>query len=229
MPFIHSHAAARLVRQASVLLPLCALEAHAGASLFVDDAAITPSGHCQVESWVRLYSPGQELTAVPACNIANTEFGVGLSHFTRPQSSQQWNVSVKRLFRDFDAHRWGIGVAGGAIGESGTNGWTSRFLNVPISVALDADRDLVLHVNAGWINNEDKRDGLSGGVGLESALASSWRLLAEVYDDQQTPAIAQVGVRRALGQNATLDFLVGRDAAPGSTWFTAGFNVSLPR
>lgn len=47
------------------VLTTLAAEARAGGSLFVDDATVTPSGRCQVETWARAYTPGQELTAVP--------------------------------------------------------------------------------------------------------------------------------------------------------------------
>ncbi len=62
-----------------VLLSLLAGDSRAGGSLFVDDATLTPSGRCQVETWARAYTPGQELTAVPACTLAGTELSLGIS------------------------------------------------------------------------------------------------------------------------------------------------------
>lgn len=50
MPFKFSLAA-----MLAICMPLCAFRAWAGTSLSVDDAAITPPGHCQVD---RRTAPG---------------------------------------------------------------------------------------------------------------------------------------------------------------------------
>jgi hypothetical protein len=58
----------------------------AGGSLLVDDAAVTPAGHCQLEAWARTYSPGQILATVSACTYAGKEYSVGVSEFLDPRS-----------------------------------------------------------------------------------------------------------------------------------------------
>lgn len=213
----------------AALLPLCAFKAHAGASLLVDDATFTPSGHCQVESWARAYSPGQEYTAVPACNFANTEFGLGHSHYTHPQSARLWAVGVKRLIRDFDTQPWGIGVSAGTTWDSDADRWTDWSVNIPASFALDADRNVVLHANLGWTDTTGDHGGVTGGLGMEVALHTSWTLLAEVHHDRRSTNTRQLGVRRALGENASLDLLVGKDGIQNDPWLTLGFNISFSR
>lgn len=212
-----------------LLLPLCVLEARAGASLFVDDAAITPHGHCQVESWARAYSPGHELTAVPACNFADTEFGLGYSHYNRPDS-RLWNLGVKRLFRDFGTQPWGAGVSLGATWDGDghrTTGWTA---NVPVSVALDPDRNVVLHANVGWNKPRTLRGAITGGIGMEFVVAEAWTLLAELYGDHRGTAIGQFGLRRALSEAASFDLLLGhQDGLENGPWLALGFNVAFSR
>lgn len=226
MPFKDSRA---ISMAALVLLSVCAFPARAGGSLFVDDATITPAGQCQVESWTRAYFPGQEFTAVPACNIANSEFGLGVSHYSHPQSAAFWSVGGKRVFRDAGAHPWGIGLSAGATWDSGADHWANWSVNVPVSVALDTDRNLLLHANVGWINHNGRQGGVTGGVGLEIAMGDAWAVLAEVHDDRSGTTTTQMGVRRALGEAASLDLLVGQDRLDSGPWATVGYNISFSR
>lgn len=228
MPLMFSRATPVALLSA-VLLPLCAFQVHAGASLLVDDAAITPAGHCQVESWARVYSPGQELTAVPACNFHGTEFGLGYSHFTQPQTTHLWNPGVKRLFRDFDTHSWGIGLSAGATWDSGADDWTNWSVNVPASIALDPDRNAVVHANVGWNKAHRRHGSVTTGVGIEVVLDAAWTLLAELHDDHRGTTTSQLGVRRAVGDAATFDLLIAQDGISNSPWLTLGFNVTFPR
>jgi hypothetical protein len=210
-------------------LPACAYQAHAGASLFVDDAATTPEGRCQVEAWARAYAPGQEFTAVPACTHTGTEFGLGASHYTRPSLGPIVNLGAKRLFRDFDQHDWGIGASFGATwngADDRLDGWN---LNLPVSFALDPERRTVVHANLGWSDLRHSPGALTGGLGIERALTEDWTLLAEAYGDHRGGFGTQLGVRRTLGDTASLDLLLGhQDGMRHAPWFTLGFNVLLP-
>lgn len=200
--------------------------ARAGASLYVDDASVTPRGHCQVESWMRGYAPGKEFSSVPACNIDGTEFGLGLNHFDHPSSRSIVSLGVKRAFRDFDAQRWGVAASISANWDSAygrLDGWNA---NIPVSVALDADRRTVVHANLGWSKLRHAGGRVTRGMGVEQRLGAHWTLLGEAYADRAT--IVQVGLRRTLGGNASLDLLGGRQGGPTpSSWLTLGFNIVL--
>jgi hypothetical protein len=178
---------------------------------------------------VRIYSPGQEFTTVPACNLAGTEFGLGFSHFTHPRATGLWNPSVKHVFRDFDTHSWGIGLSAGAVWGSRADRWANWSANVPVSIALDPDRDVVLHANLGWIKPEGRAGGVTGGIGMEVVLGTSWTLLAEAYDDHRGTAIGQFGFRRAIGDATSLDLLLGQDGLGNGPWLTLGFNTTFSR
>lgn len=200
--------------------------ARAGASLYVDDASVTPRGHCQVESWVRGYAPGDEFVSVPACNIRGTEFGMAVSAFDHPSRVPILNLGVKRALRDFDTQRWGIAVSIGASWDSTHRRFDGWNANIPVSVALDADRHTLVHANLGWSMPRHAHGRLTRGIGIEQRLNARWTLLGEAYADHAT--IAQLGLRRAFGENASLDLLGGRQSgATPSSWLTLGFNIVL--
>lgn len=98
---------------------------------------------------------------------------------------------------------------------------------VPASFALDAERRVVLNANLGWTKVRDSRGTVSGGAGVEVALGENWVALAEVY--RETRFAGQVGIRRNLGENASLDLLAGAEhGSRRMSWITLGFNVLLP-
>lgn len=86
-----------------VLLPLawlaCSGAARAGASLEVDDAAITPEGRCQVESWLRRERGALQATAVPACGVHGSEIGLGLSARRPADVAVDVALGLKRVLR----------------------------------------------------------------------------------------------------------------------------------
>ncbi len=203
--------------------------AQAGASLLVDSATITAAGHCQVESWVRMHSPEKEWTVVPACHFAGTEVALGYSYFTHPGSADRWNLGVKRLWRDFDAHPWGIGFALGAEWDGKTSESPHWSAKVPFSMALDPDRRLVLHANFGWSKPHAQPGAVTGGVGIEWAAAKAWTVLAEVAGDHRGDAASQFGVRHARSESTSVDLLVGhRDGLESGPWLTFGLNLAWP-
>ncbi len=213
-----------------VLLSLPAGDSRAGGSLFVDDATLTPFGRCQVETWARAYTPGQELTAVPACTLAGTELSLGISDFFNPSRGPIVVLGLKRLLHDFDTEPWGLGISVGAIWSADTDRLESWNLILPYSLALDPKRGAVLHANLGWNDPRGSNGAIIGGLGVEIALAQDWVLLGEALGDTAGDFIAQFGVRRSLSRDLSLDFLVGtQDSLDETPWFTVGFNIVLPR
>lgn len=210
------------------LLSTYALQAHAGASLFVDDATLTPAGRCQVESWARTYTPGQELTAVPACTVDGTEWSLGVSQLHNASSSTLLGPGIKRVFRDFDTHDWGVGLSVGTawnVTREHLDGWN---INVPMTFALDSQRHVVMNTNVGWAQSPGKHGAVTGGIGFEVAVADHWAMLAEAYRD--THVAGEAGIRRYLSEDASFDVLVGTDHGPQrSGWITVGLNIVLPK
>ncbi len=200
--------------------------AHAAASLLVDDAGTTPDGQCQLESWGRRQSDHHALAVVPACTFGGTEWSLGLDHL-HGGSSTLWAVAAKRTLRGHDDERLqfaaSIGI-GGDLRHAGTRGWTA---NLPASVRVDTAGRLVVHVNVGWEQGRLER-GITSGIGSTVRLAAYWSLLAEHWRDAAHDRSSQIGLRRHLRGDASLDLLAGRvhgDAS--SSWVTVGLNVPL--
>ena len=230
MCFITDKARASCAPLMGACLLLASIDgAHAGASLLVDDAAVTPAGRCQVESWVRGYSHGRELTAVPACNYAGTEFSLGVSDFFKPGTGPLLNLGAKHLWRDFDEETFGIGASMGATWSAASGRVEIESFNIPASFAFDAQRNLVLHANLGWIDTRDTSHGLTGGVGLERVVTTTSVLLVEFYAQPDRVNIGQLGVRHTVNESINIDLLVGHQnhVANGSMFVTLGFNILL--
>lgn len=214
----------------AVCLPwlLAARALHAGASLYVDDAATTPDGHCQVESWTRVYAPGQEWSALPACARRGVEYSLGVNRFDRARETLL-TPGIKHTLRDPDGQVWGAAVSLGAVWNAKhdhLDGWSA---NLPITLALDAQGQTRLYVNFGWNKPRDAHGTPTGGLGLERRLDGRWSLLAETYADGGGDLTWQLGARASFGEAVSMDLLLGRapDRRPGR-WFTLGLNVALP-
>lgn len=215
------------IHGACLPLLLAARTLHAGASLYVDDAATTPEGRCQVESWVRTYAPGREWSTLPACTRGGNEYSLGVSRFDRPRDVL-FTPGVKRTLRDPDGQAWGAAVFVGALWDAThgrLDGWNA---NLPVTLTLMPGKTL-LHVNLGWSKLHGVRGMPTAGLGLEHRLAGHWSLLAEAYADGNGDLTRQLGARAAFGESVSVDLLLGRSTGhrPGR-WFTLGLNVALP-
>ncbi|CAD0332854.1 hypothetical protein [Xanthomonas hortorum] len=216
---------ALLLAAASVL----AFRAQAAASLTTDDAALTPEGRCQVETWLRGSRPGRELTAVPACTWAGNEVSLGLSTFSDQPRAGIAALGAKRLFRDLDQQRWGVGASLGANWDLRRQRLDGLILNVPVSIALDADRRSLLHLNVGANTPCGSAMALTASVGVEHTLGPAWTVLAEAFGDDRGGFGQQAGLRRLFGDRASVDLLAGyQHGADHTPWVTLGFNLLLP-
>lgn len=217
-----------------VLLPLawlaCSGAARAGASLEVDDAAITPEGRCQVESWLRRERGALQATTVPACGVHGSEIGLGLSARRPADGAVDVALGLKRVLRPLGEGRgWGLAIAAGASQAAGqARGWS---LVLPASLALDPAQRTLLHLNAGWDAPPGAAAAALAGIGLEQWLDRRWTLLAEARADRRGERVGQLGLRLALGEAASLDLLAGRTRghAAAGDWLTLGLNVLLPQ
>ena len=229
MHFITNNARVISVSLVTGCLALAPGGVHAGASLLVDDAAVTPAGRCQVETWARAYSHAQELTAVPACNYAGTEFSLGVSEFVDPHTGPLLTLGAKRLWRDFDQESLGIGTSISATWNSEFDRMETLSFSIPASIAFYAQRNLVLHANLGWLDARGVSRGLVGGIGMERVVTASSVLLAELYGQHDHVRVGQLGLRHGVNDSVDVDILVGHQdhVASGSTFVTLGFNIQL--
>lgn len=202
-------------------------DTHAAASLLVDDASITDAGQCQLESWARHTRDGLEWTAVPACTVADTEWSLGLTRLPG-QSAAQWAVGAKRVLVAPVQRRWGL-AASASLGSTAhrprSDDWN---LTVPLTVALDAQDRVQLHLNLGWAHHAHVQ-GRTSGVGIDVALHRDWSLLAESARDADRQRSSQLGLRRVLWPGASVDLLAGQVHHQRTTrWLTLGLNLAAP-
>lgn len=214
-----------LLLRALAVLPIA--PARAGASLWVDDAAVTPAGQCQVESWWRAASRDAELTTAPACAWGSTELGLTLSRGLGNGASA-FAAGIKQSLRDPGQGRWGAALSLDATWQARTSRYAGSTLNLPLSVGLDPQRRTLLHVNLGWSQPRDGAGTAHAGLGLERAAGGDWTWLAECHRERDA-TLAQVGARFALDTGTSIDLLAGRRSAdPTQRWLTLGVNLSLP-
>lgn len=201
---------------------------HAAASLLVDDAGTTPQGTCQLESWTRHAASHLELTAVPACTLGGTELSLGLGHL-RGEATLPWALGAKRALRHWHGERLQLAASietAGDVRQAGARSWA---LNLPLSVALGRQSLSAAHFNAGWSRSRHER-GITLGAGIDIRIAASWSLLAEQARDAARHRSSQLGVRRHLPGEASLDLLAGRaDGRTATSWITVGLNLPLSR
>jgi hypothetical protein len=133
---------------------------------------------------------------------------------------------AKHVFRNVDQHVWGIGASAGVIWNGARDHHEGWHVTLPTSYAPQAWRHTVLHANLGWSRPRDAAGALTGGVGLEQTLAHQWTLLAETYGHHRGEVAGQLGLRRRLDRDASLDLLLGHDGM--GPWITIGLNLLLP-
>jgi hypothetical protein len=195
-----------------------------GGSYFVDDATVTPAGHCQVESWIRWLPRGSfDATSVPACSNDALEFSATLVGRGGPESSHSEGFGVKHVEGDLgkDGSAWGI-AANGLL----TNGKIAvANLYVPWSVAL-TDK-WVLDLNAGFQRTETPDWHALIGAAVEYEVAPGWNAIGEVLRNGARVRTVQAGVRRAITKDLSLDMVVGQTHDRGAEqWLTLGLNAA---
>lgn len=177
-------------------LLLCTV-AQAARPFMTDDARLTTSGSCQIESWTRHYSDRNEYWALPACNPSgNFEITVGGGRFNaegQPHSSDDV-LQGKTLLRQLEPNGWGWGLAFGTVrhpgAQPGPNHLGNRYAYVPLSVSMLDDK-VVVHTNLGWTRErQTQRNLTTWGAGVEYWVHPRLMLIAETFgDDRQKPFV----------------------------------------
>lgn len=199
-----------------------------GGSFVVDDATITPDGHCQLESWVRAIDGGAlEGSTVPACSIGNVEWSASADRRAGAGSpTTTLGVGAKWVAGDLDrdGHAWGI--AGGVLWTGGA--LATEQIYVPASFAVGAAQAWLVHLNAGVRRTRGLGWCAIAGIGVETSLDANWGLLAEYFDAADAEKTVQIGVRWSITSNTTVDFVAGdqRDVVEDH-WITLGLNLAF--
>jgi hypothetical protein len=215
-----------------IILLLLSTQAKAARPFVTDDARLTSSGSCQLESWTRLYENSSEIWALPACNpFGNLEvtLGAGVSRDDNAATTQDYIAQIKTLFKPLETNGWGIGFAAGRVFHpeinAGPNLFGNTYLYVPASFSFNDDQ-LVIHTNIGLLK-EDKTNAIKTtfGIGSEYRLTNNVLGIAELFGDDKQKPFMQIGFRYSLMPNLfQLDATLGQPVAGKSedSWLSFG-------
>lgn len=193
-----------------------------GGSYLVDDAAITPASHCQLESWMQFSTAARTATTVPACSWGAVEFSTQLTGGVHAGSGSvapgvKWQVANgTRISTALDA---GVTVQGGRV--RGATVYAASTLQ------LDGAGRWLFNVNLGATHQRGEPTRRILGGGIEFAASASATLLAEVLDTAGAGRTLQAGVRLPFGGNS-IDLVVGRALGQQTDrWINMGLNLAF--
>lgn len=199
----------KTLRSFLLLLSLLAVglsSAHAARPLVTDDARLTTAHHCQLESWMRSYEGGQELWALPACNLGdNFEITLGGGSYHNSDAhyrTEDWVAQFKTLIKPLQTNGWGIGLAVGGVMhpdiQPGPNQLGNRYFYIPVSRSFSDDA-VIVHMNIGMLRDRQaQQTKLSLGLGSEFRLQGAFKGVAEVFGDDTQNPFYQLGLRYSL-------------------------------
>ena len=218
---------------ASLTLMLLSDSVYAARPLVTDDARFTNAHSCQLESWSRTYQGGQEMWAMPACNLGeNFEVTLGGGvYYNRSEHyhTEDWTAQIKTLFKPLETNGWGWGLAAGHVLHTnihpGPNQLGNTYFYIPVSFSMQND-DVLVHLNVGMQRDkQESRFKATMGLGTEFKLAGPFKGVAEVFGDQTQSPFYQLGVRYSLvPDNFQIDGTFGQQVNGNSQtqWLSVG-------
>ena len=223
----------RIILIVAVTLPTTAMAAR---PMVTDDARLTMSGSCQVESWAKVYSGGREFWALPACNpTGNFEMtlGVAVTNHNSEPTTDDYIVQAKTLFKELETNHWSIGLALGTAQHNnqshiGPNGIGSTYIYVPISQSFLDDK-LITHFNLGYIHHkESSKDSITWGMGGEYKLKENLLYILETFGDDRTNPSVQMGLRYSVIPDIfQIDTTIGQQVnIDNSQWLSVGIRYT---
>ncbi|WP_201312955.1 hypothetical protein [Dyella sp. EPa41] len=200
---------------------------HAGAGAYlVDDAAITPAGQCQVQSWAQAFSGGQQaLNTLPACSTGPVEWSLGVAGQNHPYQHQE-SPAVKWMLRDPSVHPLGMAVNTGVTWSNGHV--LSRNAYAAMTWTPSGQGRWSIHADVGAFWSRDRQWQTLLGLGLKYKLSTHLAVVAEHIHPWLGDATSQIGLRWTFRNNDSVDVIVGRGSvAAHDRWLTFGLNVGL--
>lgn len=215
-----------------IIFILFSIDANAARPMVTDDARLTKAGSCQVESWAKAYSGGNEFWALPACNpYGNFEMtlGVTASRYDSEPKTNDYIFQAKTLFKELETNGWSVGLALGAAQHDnqryvGPNGFGSKYIYVPISHSFLDDK-LITHVNLGYIHYKNtSKDSITWGVGGEYKVKNNLLYVLETFGDHRVNPFIQMGLRYSVVPDIfQVDTTIGRQLdINNSEWLSIG-------
>lgn len=203
------------------LAALCPSAAVAsGGSYLVDDASTTPSGHCQLESWLQAFQHGKAaLWNTPACGLGPVELSWQVqSADGRPARAR--TPALKWQLVNGDDGGMGVAVeANRTSGPSALRGWQAY---AALTTALDTARDVILAMNLGMSRHGGERSAVAG-AGVQWQATAQGALLVERIRDGHVWT-SQAGWRWSIG-DSTIDLVAGVQRS--QRWVNLGWNQAF--
>ena len=192
----------------------------------VDDAAITPAGQCQIQSWLQVLSGGQQvLNTLPACSTGPVEWSATLAGQSSPYEHQE-SPAVKWMIVDGDHHSIGVAVNVGATWSNGHV--TSKNGYAALTWTPDPEQRWAVNLDLGEIYDRAKGWRPLLGVGAKYKATQQLALVLEHIRPLNGLAMTQAGVRWAFNKSDSFDVILGRsDASAHDHWLTLGLNFAL--
>lgn len=213
----------RLLRSSPWLLlaasPLCVAS---GGSYLVDDGAIAPAGHCQLESWLQFGRASRSANSVPACSWGPVEFSLPLStgwHVGGPGVAPgvKWQV--------VDGARVQTALAAGATFQHART--RSTYAYAATTYQPDPNGRWAFNVDVGATRPQGQGAQRLLGGGIEFTVSPDMTLLAEVLDTAGAGRTWQGGVRLPFGDDS-IDLVVGRSLGrQDDRWINMGLNLAF--
>lgn len=203
------------------------LPADAAGPYVVDDADITPTGRCQIETWLTA-GGGGTVVAAPACTPAfapRTEItlsGRRAGDETAMGLGGKWNL------RPFGASRIGASVSAQLDWDVDHGDAALLALNAPVTFRLR--EGIQAHLNAGWAYDPRTEIGAATwGVAYEARANPRLTLAAEVFGDSRGSVGWQAGLRpHIVADKIDLDLTIGQpDTASGDVRTTVGLSAAF--
>jgi hypothetical protein len=214
-----------LVLMAS-LLPL---PGFAGRPLDTDDAAIIPSGSCQIETFARRVGRGEDMAAnrdygfAPTCNpfgIGEIMIGGNRSGVGQPGSVSEGVVQYKDVPVAISRSHAGWGYVASVAEDfaKGQRGPIARTANLNGISSIAPFDGWQFDGNVGWLHRwlpaMHDRDHLVAGIAAEWSLTQRLAIVAERLGTTGLGHTAQVGMTFVLSPRVTLDAAAGRRVHP---------------
>lgn len=201
-----------------------------GGSFVVDDATITPDGHCQLESWIRAIDGGRaEGSSVPACSLGDVEWSTSIDRLAGKGSpTTTYGAGAKWVAGDLDKDGRAWGIAASALRTDGALASEAVYVPMSFQTHASAPRPWIVHLNAGMRRTAGTGWHPIAGIGVETSLDAGWGLLAEFFDAIDAEQTVQIGARWSVTPNTDVDIVAGRTHdAVSERWLTLGLNLAF--
>jgi hypothetical protein len=189
----------------------------AGGAYLVDDASITPAGHCQLESWIQALWRSVSLGDQSCLQHGAGRMDVGCCSARTPFSAPG------SACRQLDAARpgqafWDLALQANVTYSNGHVLTQSNY--AAATFALDAAKRWSLNTEVGELRRQGSTWKPLAGVGIEFKVISNVTLLAEHLRSSQGPSVSQAGIRWLLGGNS-IDLVAGHTSfEEHNNWLT---------